>query len=480
MSSIHNEDYLNTIKTINDNIDELKSSFTILKNVNITFIILIKKLQKNDIIFNLINKVFNTNNNLSLKKKNSKISLNLQTTTNKNNLSNYFTLSNFYINKKKNKKFKQAKSRNNSNFQNFIQTTFNNKSTKKNNTLLIKRINNTLNNNKYKKYDKKIKKLFSLKISDNKTNKNTNLDKRNNFRDLVCFTRNEKSIIYKNYFSVDNKNRVNKKQKIKNKSNNKNKTSYHLSLNNNFNKSEKNICLVKKINNYKYKNNNKQKPQKLLVPNKNILFLEINKYRNTINKLKTSIIINKRKIHNIKEENKKIKLYLENKNRHSSKNIHNTNHNNLILLKIKQEINKNTNININNNNSCHILLNNTISNDISEQILKIKNEYDDKNLIDDIINSTKKFYLEYNYSFSSNEIKKIIYNNDISFKNLYDLLKNASKLILYEHMKNKLYQNKYILREYKAFIINLFNFFEVDSIQGLIYILNRLINNIYK
>lgn len=44
MSSIHNEDYLNTIKTINDNIDELKSSFTILKNVNITFIILIKKL----------------------------------------------------------------------------------------------------------------------------------------------------------------------------------------------------------------------------------------------------------------------------------------------------------------------------------------------------------------------------------------------------------------------------------------------------
>ena len=189
-----------------------------------------------------------------------------------------------------------------------------------------------------------------------------------------------------------------------------------------------------------------------MVPNKNILFLEINKYRNTINKLKTSIIINKRKIHNIKEENKKIKLYLENKNRHSSKNIHNTNHNNLILLKIKQEINKNTNININNNNSCHILLNNTISNDISEQILKIKNEYDDKNLIDDIINSTKKFYLEYNYSFSSNEIKKIIYNNDISFKNLYDLLKNASKLILYEHMKNKLYQNKYILREYKAFM----------------------------
>ena len=189
-----------------------------------------------------------------------------------------------------------------------------------------------------------------------------------------------------------------------------------------------------------------------MVPNKNILFLEINKYRKTINKLKTSIIINKRKIHNIKEENKKIKLYLENKNRHSSKNIHNTNHNNLILLKIKQEINKNINININNNNSCHILLNNTISNDISEQILKIKNEYDDKNLIDDIINSTKKFYLEYNYSFSSNEIKKIIYNNDISFKNLYDLLKNASKLILYEHMKNKLYQNKYILREYKAFM----------------------------
>jgi hypothetical protein len=50
--------------------------------------------------------------------------------------------------------------------------------------------------------NKKIAKIFSLNADENK---NSIKDKRNNIKNKIFFSKNEKRKIYKNYFSVDNK-----------------------------------------------------------------------------------------------------------------------------------------------------------------------------------------------------------------------------------------------------------------------------------
>jgi hypothetical protein len=73
----------------------------------------------------------------------------------------------------------------------------------------MKKINKTLNNNE--SLNKKIAKIFSLNADENK---NSIKDKRNNIKNKIFFSKNEKRKIYKNYFSVDNKETLYKKKKI--------------------------------------------------------------------------------------------------------------------------------------------------------------------------------------------------------------------------------------------------------------------------
>jgi len=128
----------------------------------------------------------------------------------------------------------------------------------------------------------------------------------------------------------------------------------------------------------------------------------------------------------MKEENNKIKLYLEktkNKNYSIISNI----------AKLISSI-----------NYCYSnkLKNDYMNNDLLTILKLIKNEFNDKSIINEIINLIKQFYLEYNYSFSSNETKKIINYNEISHNILWGWMKNIPKLIFYEKIKNNLDKNK--------------------------------------
>lgn len=272
--------------------------------------------------------------------------------------------------------------------------------------------------------------LFSIK-----TNR---INDRNIFRDSIYFNKKDKKRIYKSYFSVE-------KHKLKEgsrKSNNK----YFKTLCN-----DNNYTLKKLFIKNSYNINNKLIKKQLL--------FEMEKYKTEIYRLKKANYILQNKINSIKEENNKIQINIENGK--VNKDF------------ISQIINliKSLNDNKFNNNKINS------SFDLKKFLQQLKNEYNERNKINDIIISIKKIYLEYNYSFSSKETKKIINFNDISSKILWDWIKNIPKLIFYEKIKNNLEKNKTSFKNYEVFIQYLFAFFEVNTIEELNLYLNKLIND---
>ena len=272
--------------------------------------------------------------------------------------------------------------------------------------------------------------LFSIK-----TNR---INDRNIFRDSIYFNKKDKKRIYKSYFSVDN----HKLKEGSSKSNNK----YFKTLCN-----DNNYTLKKLFIKNSYNINNKLIKKQLL--------FEMEKYKTEIYRLKKANYILQNKINSIKEENNKIQINIENGK--VNKDF------------ISQIINliKSLNDNKFNNNKINS------SFDLKKFLQQLKNEYNERNKINDIIISIKKIYLEYSYSFSSKETKKIINFNDISSKILWDWIKNIPKLIFYEKIKNNLEKNKTSFKNYEVFIQYLFAFFEVNTIEELNLYLNKLIND---
>ena len=440
MSYVNKSSNLKAKKFTNDNLVESRNSFTLFTNVNYNFNNIIY-LQNNKNIFNQINNKNNRKDYFFLKKEDSKIEININPIENYNQ-KNFCTVNNYYHNTKN--KTLNRKSRNVSNIFNFCPTTVNCKTNCNDNIekLLMKKINKTLNNNE--SLNKKIAKIFSLNADENK---NSIKDKRNNIKNKIFFSKNEKRKIYKNYFSVDNKETLYKKKKINISYKTLNNESNRI-----FNESQKTYSLKKQENGAKY-----ERAKRLIIPNEIYLSREIKNYKKRIINLKTSIIINKRKIKIMKEKNKNIEKYLENKK-------------NTINL-INNLINENMN---------YFKRSNHALDDVKTKTVGIKKEYDDKKLINNIINAMKKLYLDYNYSFSSDEAKKIINYNEISFQILYYWIKNVPKLIFYEHIKNDLNKKKDISKKYEIFMKNIFQFFGVNSLEELIYSLNKLIENISK
>lgn len=272
--------------------------------------------------------------------------------------------------------------------------------------------------------------LFSIK-----TNR---INDRNIFRDSIYFNKKDKKRIYKSYFSVDN----HKLKEGSSKSNNK----YFKTLCN-----DNNYTLKKLFIKNSYNINNKLIKKQLL--------FEMEKYKTEIYRLKKANYILQNKINSIKEENNKIQINIENGK--VNKDF------------ISQIINliKSLNDNKFNNNKINFSFN------LKKFLQQLKNEYNERNKINDIIISIKKIYLEYNYSFSSKETKKIINFNDISSKILWDWIKNIPKLIFYEKIKNNLEKNKTSFKNYEVFIQYLFAFFEVNTFEELNLYLNKLIND---
>ena len=269
--------------------------------------------------------------------------------------------------------------------------------------------------------------------------------KRSSLRDLAYFNNKDKKRIYKSYFSVENKKK-------------ENKIKYYQTLNNEKTDLKQKNFLLKEIIDDKYNSKNKERIKNNGI-DKNEIFFEIKKYKNKINKLKAKNYILKSKINNIKEENNKIKIYLEktkNKNYSIISNIAK------LISSINYFDSNNSNIDYKNN-------------DLLSIIQLIKNEFNDKSTINEIINLIKQLYLEYNYSFSSNDTKKIINYNEISNKILWDWIKNIPKLIFYEKIKNNLDKNKVNYNYYEVFIKYLFTIFEVDSIKELNININKII-----
>ena len=355
----------------------------------------------------------------------SKVSLTLGPIINYNSKKKYFSLKECRNKKKLTNKNKKLQKRN---FHNFIQTTVNN-IPNKNSMKLLFNIKNAHNMNK----------LFSIKVNDKK---NCKLFSRNSFRDFLYFNKNDKKRIYKTYFSV-NKNK---------NENNKNTVKYFQTLNNCNSKN----TLKQKIIINSYNINNKQ------IQIKKNLLLRINKYKNKINQLKKTNNILQKKINSIKEENDKIQTEINKENNISNKEF---------ILKIINLIKS-----LNNNNLNNIKINN-ISFDITKFLLGLTNEYNDKIKINDIIDSLKKLYLEYNYCFTSKETKKIINFNDISYKILWNWIKIIPKLIFYEKIKNNLDKNKTNYKNYEVFIQYLFALFGVDTIKELNLFLEKLVKN---
>ena len=262
---------------------------------------------------------------------------------------------------------------------------------------------------------------------------------------MAYFNNKDKKRIYKSYFSVENKKK-------------ENKIKYYQTLNNEKTDLKQKNFLLKEIIDDKYNSKNKERIKNNGIDKKEIYF-EKKKYKNKINKLKAKNYILKSKINNIKEENNKIKIYLEkSKNKNYS-----------IISNIAKLI---SSINYFDSNNSNIDYKN---NDLLSIIQLIKNEFNEKNTINEIINLIKQLYLEYNYSFSSNDTKKIINYNEISNKILWDWIKNIPKLIFYEKIKNNLDKNKVNYNYYEVFIKYLFTIFEVDSIKELNININKII-----
>ena len=153
--------------------------------------------------------------------------------------------------------------------------------------------------------------------------------------------------------------------------------------------------------------------------------------------------INKKK----KKKKKKIEKFLENKN------------NTINLIN-----------NIINENMYYFGRNNYTIDNVKQKIIDLKKEYVDKKLINDIFNATHKLYLNYNYSFNSDEAKNIINYNNKSIKILYYWLKNVPKLIFNEHIKYNLeLQKKENLKKYEILMQKMLLFFGVDSLEGFNY-----------
>ena len=282
----------------------------------------------------------------------------------------FFSLNNFYPNKKN----KNYKGRDKPDFSSFIQTTINL------NNNPFKRKNKNLNCIKNTKSEKKFSELFSINPN-YKKNKNNNdiLTREISSKDSKYFTKIDKKRIYKNYFSVDYKR--NNISKINYSNNEKIKNNFIKKENSPINRITHNSC----------KKFNKKKIGNSTIYQKDII-LEIDKYKRKINNLKKTISIKNAKLRGKQDENNKLKILIENK-RNNKKKIKE-------LIKLLN----NSNLIQNNNNS---------KNDLLNLINKIKEEYIKKKLINKVINLIKCIYIENNISSSSNESKK-----NINFKKI--------------------------------------------------------------
>ena len=473
MSLVDKGNSLNKLKKRKSNIN-LYSKFTLYKKVNnIFFNQRINILQDNKKKLNFYKNVL-SNNAYSLIKENQKNSLNIDpisTITNNNRLKKNLSSENYI--KFITKNIKNVKSRN-SNNQNLTHTTIVNNTinTNTNNTILTQNINKTINND-YLKEKKKKNEIFTLNSNCNKSTINkekyksrNGFLKMNKIKNSSCFSEKEKNKIYKTYFSVENIRKKTKKIIIANEQNN------FTSLNNRIVQKKRNAST-------NYKVNNIQKIENFYIPSKKDLIKELNKFKKKVHKLKTSKIEMEKKLKSIKEENKKIKLYILNA---SVNNIHNNDIRKSTIYKKSRLIDliysySNNNTNIGNKIAIGPSGNNQLLQyDSFDKIKELKKKYKEKKVINDIINLMKNFYLEYNYSFSSNEAKKIINSKDISTKLLWNWFKNVPKLLFYENIKNNLNENQKTSKKYKEFIESLYHIFGVKSFSDLKDKINKIIS----
>lgn len=477
MSLIDKGNCLNKLKKRKSNIN-LYSKFTLYKKViNIIFNHRINIIQDNKKKLNFYKNVL-SNNAYSLIKENQKNSLNIDPisiTTNNNRLKKNLSSENYI--KFITKNIKNGKSRN-SNNQNLTHTTIINTTTNTNtnNTILTQNINKTINND-YFKEEKKKNELFTINSNCNKSTINKEKCKsRNEFlkmnkvKNSSCFSEKDKNKIYKTYFSVENIRKKTKKAIITNEQNN------FTSLKNGIIQKNRNAST-------NYKVNNIQKIENFYIPSKKDLINELNKFKKEVNKLKNSMMEMETKLKSIKEENKKIKLYILNT---SINNNPNNDTRKSTIYKKSRLIDliysySNNSANIGNMNTIGPSGNNQLLlYDSFDKIKELKKKYKEKKVINDIINLMKNFYLEYNYSFSSNEAKKIINSKDISTKLLWNWFKNVPKLLFYENIKNNLDENQKTNKKYKEFIENLYHIFGVKSFPYLKDKINKLISYNYK
>ena len=480
MSLIDKENYLNKLKKRKSNIN-LYSKFTLYKKViNIFFNQRTNILQDNKRKLNFYKNVL-SNNAYSLIKENQKNSLNIEpksTTINNNKLKKNLSSENYI--KFITKNIKNGKSRN-SNNQNLTHTTIINTTTytNTNNTFLTQKINKTINND-YFKEEKKKNELFTLNSNCNKTTsinkekyKSRNgFLKKNKAKNSSCFSEKEKNKIYKTYFSVENIKKKTKKVIIINEQKNN-----FTSLKNDVVQKNRNASMSN------YKVNNIQKIENFYIPSKKDLIKELNKFKKEVYKLKTSMIEMEKKLQSVREENKKIKLYILNNNLKNNSNNDtrkSTIYKKSRLIDLIYSYSNNTGDNGNMSAIGTTLNNQLLLYDSFDKIKELKKKYIEKKVINDIINLMKNFYLEYNYSFSSNEAKKIINSKDISTKLLWNWFKNVPKLLFYENIKNNLDENQKTNKKYKEFIEHLYHIFGVKSFPDLKDKINKIISHNYK
>ena len=480
MSLIDKENYLNKLKKRKSNIN-LYSKFTLYKKViNIFFNQRTNILQDNKRKLNFYKNVL-SNNAYSLIKENQKNSLNIEpksTTINNNKLKKNLSSENYI--KFITKNIKNGKSRN-SNNQNLTHTTIINTTTytNTNNTFLTQKINKTINND-YFKEEKKKNELFTLNSNCNKATsinkekyKSRNgFLKKNKAKNSSCFSEKEKNKIYKTYFSVENIKKKTKKVIIINEQKNN-----FTSLKNDVVQKNRNASMSN------YKVNNIQKIENFYIPSKKDLIKELNKFKKEVYKLKTSMIEMEKKLQSVREENKKIKLYILNNNLKNNSNNDtrkSTIYKKSRLIDLIYSYSNNTGDNGNMSAIGTTLNNQLLLYDSFDKIKELKKKYIEKKVINDIINLMKNFYLEYNYSFSSNEAKKIINSKDISTKLLWNWFKNVPKLLFYENIKNNLDENQKTNKKYKEFIEHLYHIFGVKSFPDLKDKINKIISHNYK
>lgn len=412
-----------------------------------------------------------SNNIYSLIKENQKNSLNIDQISEINNNKIKKNLSSENYTKTIIKNLKNGKSRNNNN-QNFTYTTIINTTTNTNtnNTILTQNINKTINNEKKNE-------LFTLNLNFERSiiNKEKNKSrnsflKKNKAKNSSYFNEKEKNKIYKTYFSVEN---IRKKTKKVIKTNGQNNFA---SLKNGFHQKKRNSSMTN------YKVNNIQKIENFYIPSKKDLIKELNKFKKEVYKLKSSMIEMEKKLKGVKEENKKIKLYILNTNvkNNSNGNRKSTIYKKSRLIDLIYSCAIKTPNSGNMNAICPSEKNQLLLYDSIDKIKELKKQYEEKKVINDIINLMKNFYLEYNYSFSSNEAKKIINSKDISTKLLWNWFKNVPKLLFYENIKNNLDENQKTNKNYKEFVDNLYQILEVNSFQDLKDKINKFISYNYK